>query len=56
MKYKVRSEFYVHLNELVFGPGEEIELDDASYQLVAHQVEPVVAAKLARKVKADGDQ
>lgn len=54
MKYKVRDEFYVHLDERVFGPGEEVELYDAQFELVAHQVEPVVAAKPAKKVKADG--
>ena len=54
MKYKVRNEFCVHLNEQVYGPGTEIELDAATLELVAHQVEPVAAAKPARKVKADG--
>jgi hypothetical protein len=53
-KFKVRSSFYVHLDEKVFGPDTELELDDAQYGLVAHQVEPVEATKPSRKVKTDG--
>lgn len=53
MKYKVRPDFYVHLDEQVYEPGQEIELDAARFELVAHQVEPVEAPKPSRKVKAD---
>ena len=54
MKYKVRSEFYVHLNEQVYEPGTELELDAAALELVAHQVEPLAIVKPARKAKPDG--
>jgi hypothetical protein len=54
MQYKVRDHFYVHLNDQVSEPGTVLELDDAQYGLVAHQVEPVEAPKPAKKVKADG--
>lgn len=55
MQYKVRDQFYVHLNEQVSEPGTMLNLDSTQYELVAHQVEPVEAPKPAsRKVKADG--
>jgi hypothetical protein len=55
MKYKVRDQFYVYLDGQVSEPGTVLDLDDAQYGLVAHQVEPVEAPKPAsRKVKADG--
>ena len=54
MQYKVREQFYVHLDGKVSEPGTVLDLDDAQYELVAHQVEPVEAPKPARKVKADG--
>lgn len=53
MQYKVREQFYVHLDGKVSEPGTVLELDDAEYELVAHQVEPVEAPRPARKVKAD---
>lgn len=54
MQYKVREQFYVYLDGQVSEPGTVLDLDDAQYELVAHQVEPVEAPKPARKVKADG--
>ena len=54
MQYKVREQFYVYLDGKVSKPGTVLDLDDAQYGLVAHQVEPVEAPKPARKVKADG--
>lgn len=54
MQYKVRQQFYVYLDGQVFEPGTVLDLNDAQYGLVAHQVEPVEAPKPARKVKSDG--
>ena len=54
MQFKVRDHFYVHLHEKVHGPGSVLELSEEDAALVAHQIEPVVAAKPARKAKADG--
>jgi len=51
-RFKVRSGFFVHLGEQVFEPGVELELDDAQFALVAHQVEPVAEVKPAQKAKA----
>lgn len=49
--FKVRPEFFVHLDGKVFEPGIELELSDDQAELVAHQVEPVEAPKPARKAK-----
>ena len=51
--FKVRSEFFVHLDGKVFGPGTELELSNDQAELVAHQVEPAEAPKAARKAKAE---
>jgi len=52
-RFKVRSGFFVHLDEQVHEPGTELDLDDAQFALVAHQVEPVAEAKPARRTKDD---
>jgi hypothetical protein len=49
--FKVRSEFFVHLDGKVFEPGTELELSDEQLELVAHQVEAVEAPKPTRKAK-----
>lgn len=54
MDYKVRDNFYVHLHNKVYGPGSLVELTADELDLVAHQVEPIVACKPTRKAKADG--
>jgi hypothetical protein len=54
MKYKVRDNFYAWVGEQGYAPGTVLDLDDDAAALVAVQVEPVEAAKPARKVKADG--
>jgi hypothetical protein len=54
MKYKVRSDFYVHLGDQVAEPGAVLDLTAEEFELVAHQVEPVETSKPARKAKADG--
>jgi len=53
MKYKVRSGFFVYLNEQVYEPGTELELTDDQAVLVAHQIEPAEAPKRQRKAAAD---
>lgn len=53
MKYKVRSGFFVYLNEQVYEPGTELELTDDQAALVAHQIEPAEAPKRQRKAAAD---
>jgi hypothetical protein len=54
MKYKVRSDFYVHLGDQVAEPGTVLDLTAAEFELVAHQVEAIELPKPARKAKADG--
>jgi hypothetical protein len=54
MQYKVRDQFYAQVGDTINPPGTVLDLDDAQYGLVAHQVEPVDAPKPAKKVKADG--
>jgi hypothetical protein len=47
-KYKVRDQFFVHLNEQVYEPGTVVELTEEEAAKVAHQVEPVAAVKPAK--------
>ena len=47
-KYKVRDQFFVHLNEKVYEPGTIVDLTDEEASKVAHQVEPVAAVKPAK--------
>ena len=49
--FKVRSEFFVHLDGKVFEPGTELELGDDQFELVAHQVESLPEPKPTRKAK-----
>jgi hypothetical protein len=51
--FKVRSEFFVHLDGKTFKPGVALELSDDQFELVAHQVEPADAPepKPGRKPK-----
>ena len=51
--FKVRSEFFVHLDGKTFKPGVVLELSDDQFELVAHQVEPADAPepKPTRKPK-----
>jgi hypothetical protein len=52
--FKVRSEFFVHLDGKVFEPGTELELTPEQAELVLHQVELLPEPKPARKAKEPG--
>jgi hypothetical protein len=47
--FKVRAEFFVHMNGQVFAPGAKINLTPEQFELVAHQVESLPESKPARK-------
>ena len=51
MKYKVREQFFVHMDGQVFEPGTELDLNDEQAALHAVQIEAVEPAKPSGKAK-----
>lgn len=54
-KYKVREQFYVHLNGEVHQPGDVVDLTDDQAEAHAAQVEAVDAGRKGAKARADAE-